>query len=67
MLIKGHETDVEVNCDVKCIQLLGAQESSEMVWKTSIRAELFHCNPYSNDLLALDQLSGGLITQMKAQ
>lgn len=67
LLIKGHETDVEVNCDVKCIQLPGAQESSEMVWKTSIRAELFHYNPYSNDLLALDQLSGGLITQMKAQ
>lgn len=63
----GHETDAEVKCDRKCIQLPGAQESSEMIWKTSIRAKLFRYNPYMNDLLALDQLSGGLITQIKAQ
>lgn len=59
----GRETDVQVNTDGKCIGLPGEQKRSEIVWKTSIRAELFHCYSYLNGLFALDQLPDGLINQ----
>ena len=44
----------------------GSQENkkgAKLFGKHSIRAELFHCYSYLNDLFALDQLPDGLINQ----